>query len=399
MKPGVEARLTAARLVGRVVRGGAWSNVVVRNLDLPEADARLVRHLVYGTLRNLRRLDRAIDGLSHRPLSTIDDGLIDVLRVAFHEVLFGRTASHAVPDMAVEAARAHGHFRAVGFVNALVRNLQRNGEPTPPSGIAETFGLPEWVIDDLVATWGEGPALAFAEAAHQDAPVTFRMEAGTFLPAGMIPTAVRGAYIHPRGRVPPGAVVQDPASLAVVEAVGVDLGDRVLEVGAAPGGKTMALWDRGPAILAALDSHARRIRRARKRTARSGFGGWWVRADGRSLPFREATFDRVLVDAPCTGLGTLRRRPEIRFRVSEGDRDRLADLQRRLLEGALGMVRPGGRVVYAVCTVTSAETVRVVAGLGGRPPEGLPGLRVDGGLLMGPHLTGTDGMFISVLDG
>ena len=388
----------AAGLVGRVVRGGAWSNVVVRNLDLPSDDARLVRHLVYGTLRNLARLDRAIAWFSHRPLSTIDDHLLDVLRVAFHEVLFGRTAGHAVPDTAVESARARGYSWAAGFVNALVRNLQRHGEPRPPSGTAESFGLPEWLVDDLVSTWGEGPALAFAEAGHKDASVTFRMEAGVSPPAGVLPTAVAGAYMNPQGRVPSGAVVQDAASLAVVQAVGVGRGDRVLEVGAAPGGKTSALWDREPDRLVALDIHERRIRRARRRTDGSGFGGWWVRADGGRLPFRRATFDKVLVDAPCTGLGTLRRRPEIRFRVSQGDRDRLATLQRKMVEEALDAVRPGGRVVYAVCTVTSAETVRVVAGLGGRPPEGLPGLHMDGGLLMGPHLTDTDGMFISVLD-
>ena len=398
MKPGVEARLVAAGLVGRVVRGGAWSNVVLRHLDLQPDDARLVRHLVYGALRNLGRLDRAIAGLSRRPISAIDDDLRDVLRVAFHEVLFGRTAGHAVPDMAVESARARGYNRAAGFVNALVRNLQRHGEPTPPSGTAEAFGLPEWLVDDLVSAWGEGPALAFAEAGHKDAPVTFRMEAGGCPPTGVLPTAVTGAYCHPANRVPSGAVVQDPASLAVVQAMGVGPGDHVLEVGAAPGGKTLAIWDREPDLLVALDIHARRIRRAWKRTAGYGFGGWWVRADGGRLPFRRATFDQVLVDAPCTGLGTLRRRPEICFRVSMGDRDRLAVLQRRMLEEALEAVRPGGRVVYAVCTVTSAETVRVVAGLGGRPPNGLPGLHLDGGLLMGPHLTDTDGMFISVVD-
>ena len=97
-------------------------------------------------------------------------------------------------------------------------------------------------------------------------------------------------------------------------------------------------------------------------------------------------------------LGTLRRRPEMRLRVSIGDRDRLAVLQRRMLRQAVDVVRPGGRVVYAVCTLTRAETLEVVENMGGRPPVDLPGLRLDSGLLMGPHLTGTDGMFISVLD-
>ena len=390
--------MVAAGLVGRVARGGAWSNIVVRDIDLPQTDARLVRHLVYGTLRNLTRLDRAIDRVSHRPVATMDPGLLDVLRVAFHEVLLGRAARHAVPYTAVESARALGYARASGFVNALVRNLQRNGEPEPPSGPAEAFSLPEWFVDDLVSTWGEGPALSFAEACHEDAPVAFRMQRGVPPPIGALPAAVPGAYFHPDG-VPSGAVVQDAASLAAVQAVGVVPGDRVLEVGAAPGGKTLVLWDRDPGLLVALDVHERRIRRGHRRTGGRGFGGRWVRADGRRLPFGRAAFDKVLVDAPCTGMGTLRRRPEIRLRVSEGGRDRLAALQRRMLDEALRVVCPGGRVVYAVCTVTSAETIDVVSGLHARPPEDLPGQRLEGGLLMAPHLTGTEGMFISVLDG
>ena len=398
MKPGVPARVVAAGLVGRVVRGGAWSNLVVRDVDLPPQDARLVRYLVYGTLRNLARLDGAISGLSHRPVPTMDPVLLDVLRVAFHEVLFGRAAAHAVAFTAVESARALGCGRAARFVNALVRNLQRNGEPEPPSGTAERFSLPRWFVDDLVSGLGEDSARSFVEASHEDAPVAFRMQRGVLPPPGAVAASVSGAYVHPDG-VPPGAVVQDPASLAAVQALRVSPGERVLEVGAAPGGKTLALWDRDPGLLVALDVHERRIRRARRRTARSGFEGRWVRADGRRLPFRTASLDKVLVDAPCTGLGTLRRRPEIRLRVTESERDRLAALQRRMLDEALRVVRPGGRVVYAVCTVTSAETTDVVSGLRARPPEDLPGLRMEGGLLMAPHLTETDGMFISVVSG
>lgn len=397
MKPGVATRSTAARLVGRVVRGGAWSNVVVREIDLPTDDARLVRHLVYGTIRNLPRLDRAIAGLSNRPLSAIHRDLLDVLRVAFYEVLFGRAAAHAVPDMAVESARSFGRVRATGFVNALVRNLQRDGEPDPPSDPAGIFSLPGWVMDDLTRTLGADAARAFAEAAHQDAPVTFRMRPGSPPPVAAVPTAVPGAFVHPQGRVPQGAVVQDAASVAVVEALRVRPGDRVLEVGAAPGGKTLAIWDQGPGSLAAVDSHPRRIGRAARRLDKEGYRGWWIRADGRRLPFKSGRFDKVLVDAPCTGLGTLRRRPEIRLRVSTGDRDRLASLQRRMLAQAIEAVRPGGRVVYSVCTLTRAETLEVVEDMGGRPPEDVPGLRLDQGVLLSPHLTGTDGMFISVV--
>lgn len=397
MKAGVAARATAAGLVGRVDREGAWSNAVLRRLDLPEEDARLVRHLVYGAVRNLARIDRAIDALSDRPLGSIQRTLLDCLRVAFFEVLFDRTPDYAVADTAAAAARAGGHGPAAGFVNALVRRLQREGEPSPPGTLAETYGAPQWVVDDLREQWGAEQTGAFLEASHRPAPLTF-WTGEALPPAGAVPTPAPGVYAKGTAPLPPGALIIDPASAAAAAAVGAGPGHRVLDIGAAPGGKSALLWAQGPQALAAAEVHPRRIRRAARRLAGLRFGGWWVQADGRRLPFPPASFDRVLLDAPCTGLGTLRRRPEIRHRVSQDDCRRLACLQRNLLEAGLEMLRPGGRLVYAVCTVTRAETVGAVAGLGSRPPDGLPGRRLEEGLLMSPHLTDTDGMFIAVLE-
>lgn len=399
MKPGVQARIVAAELVGRVDRHGAWSNVVSAQLDMGAEDAGLVRHLLYGTLRNRNRIDRAIDDLASRPIGSIHPEVLDILRIAFHEVLFGRAPAHAVADVAVEATRVGGHRSATGFVNAMVRNLQRGGEPTVPHGICETLGIPQWLVADMEAAWGQGPAREFFEKSHTDAKVGVRMrDPDAPLPPDLSETGVPGVYYLSDGHPPPGAIVQDPASAAVVVALDPGPGDRVLDIGAAPGGKTLAVWDRRPETLLAIDVHPRRVVAGRRRTEALGFGGSWIRADGRRLPFAPQQFDRVLLDAPCTGLGTLRRRPEILFKVSAGERDRLAALQRQMLAAAHEMVKPGGRLVYSVCTVTPAETVEVVAGLGGRPPEGLPGSPAGEGWLMAPHLTGTDAMFITVFD-
>ena len=397
MKPGVETRALASKLVGRIARDGAWSNLVVRNTGLEDRDARLLRHLVYGTIRNLPRLDRAIAPLSNRPLSAIDHELLDILRVAFHEVLFGRAAPHAVSDSAVESARLAGHGRAAGFVNALVRQMQRTGEPEPPDDLAGRFSLPDWVIDDLTDAWGKEGAANFVDASHQDAPVMFRMTPGFTPPAAALPTRVPGTFRHPDGKVPSGAEVQDGASFAVVSALGVTPEDRILEIGAAPGGKTLAIGDGHPRFQVAVDIHPRRVRQASRRVGRTGLPVRWVRGDGTRLPFPGRKFDKVLVDAPCTGLGVLRRRPEIRLRVTRAERDRLADLQARLLVEARRVLRPDGLLVYSVCTLTRAETLDIAARFGGYPPAGLPGLRTEHGLLMGPHLTDTDGMFISVI--
>jgi 16S rRNA (cytosine967-C5)-methyltransferase len=124
----------------------------------------------------------------------------------------------------------------------------------------------------------------------------------------------------------------------------------------------------------------------------------WVLADAEHPPFGRQTFDKVLLDAPCTGLGTLRRRPEIRHRLDPEAPRAYGSLQRTLLERALDLVLPGGRLVYSVCTVFPEETTEVVAGLGGRAPSGLEGTPLGDGVLLAPHITGTDGMYISVFD-
>ena len=171
---------------------------------------------------------------------------------------------------------------------------------------------------------------------------------------------------------------------------------RVLDLAAAPGGKAAHLLDQvgRSGTVVAVDSHPRRVGTGRRRVP----GATWLVADGRRPPLRAASFDRVLVDAPCSGLGTLRRHPEIRYRVTQDGVLRLATVQRALLDSAMRLATPGGRVVYSVCTVTPEETVEVVAGRGARPPEGLPGRRFGDGWLMTPDAGPVDGMFVAVID-
>jgi 16S rRNA (cytosine967-C5)-methyltransferase len=198
--------------------------------------------------------------------------------------------------------------------------------------------------------------------------------------------------------------IQDRASQMISEHLLRWAGATVLDMCAAPGGKATGMAGTGRLVVAA-DVSLARTRVVRSNATRLGSESVvTVVADGTTAPFPSATFDLVLVDAPCTGLGVLRRRPDARWRVQPGDVDRLAALQRRLLASAAGLVRPGGVLAYSVCTLTSSETAAVdrwcareLAAFAPQPPPGGPWKAAGRGALLLPQTEGTDGMFLLVL--
>lgn len=406
MKRGVEARVVAATLLRRVIDEGAYSNVVVRTgtEDMERRDALFVQLLVYTSIRFLSRIDRTID---ERVSREIDDVVRSILRVGVAEMLFTDGEPHAVVDSAVEATRALDVPRASGFVNGVLRNVARQGEPTlpdGPSGEALRVGVPEWLYRDLVSAYGVDTATAFLDASNLPTRIGVRRRSGES--PGSAVHGVEDAFVleelagHRDAIANGDLVISDPSSTAVAAALDPRSGDRILDLAAAPGGKTLHLSDLvgGRGLIVAMDRHGRRVAVARRRTQRWGADIQWVIGDALAPPFAQATFDRVLLDAPCTGLGTLRRRPEIRHRINEGSAAKAGQLQRRMLEAALPLLRPGGRLVYSVCTVTPEETTGVVGGTGSRAPAGLPGAPLAGGVLLAPHTTGSDGMFVAVID-
>jgi len=404
VKPGVASRAAARTIVTRVLRSGAYSNLVVRSEThgLAPEDARLSKRLAYDTLRNLLRIDRTISSVSARPLQSINEEVLDSLRVGVNELLFAATAEHAAVDSAVEVARSI-QPAAAGFSNAILRAVIRQGEPKLPEGSegsALRFGQALWVYELMVNAWGRQEAEAFFAASQLEPPRTARLRGGR-APDGVSPVAgIDGAFELPADTaVPDNMAIQDGSSIAVGMALDAQPGDRVLDLAAAPGGKTLHILDQmnGQGLVIASDGHPRRVRAAARRLEDAP--ARWCVADGRRSPYRSHSFDRVLVDAPCSGFGTLRRRPEIRYRVADADLGELAGLQSEMLAEAVRVVKPGGVVVYSVCTVTPQETIGVVAGLPAEPIVGLPGRAWGGGWLLGPHLTGTDGMFITRIRG
>ena len=388
-------RAAAARAIGRVVRGGAYSNRVIaaESAALTSEERRTAHRIGYGVLRWLLRLDHALEHYSSRTQSHVQLPVWDILRVGAWEVVFGAVPDAIAVDSAVEAVRELGHPRAAGYVNAVLRALVRGGEPQIGDR-ALAASVPPPVLALFDAQWGEARTDRFFDASNRDAPLTFRARPpGASAPVDADPiAAVPDAYTGPS--VPDGWAVQDAASIAVGWLVDPVPGDHVLDMAAAPGGKTLHLLDQGASVTA-MDIHPRRLRRAARRVGPTDVH--WLIADGRRTPFSPRSFDRILLDAPCTGLGVLRRRPEIKYRVTPDEVRRLAAVQRGMVAEARRLVAPGGRIVYSVCTVTEAETTGIVDD-GFHPPDlGIGEVRGNG-LQLSPDVSGTDGMFIAVAE-
>jgi 16S rRNA (cytosine967-C5)-methyltransferase len=324
--------------------------------------------------------------------------VLSVLRIAATEILVLGHSAHGVVDGAVDAVEMLSMARAKGYVNAVSRNLAS----TPKPALTAMDSFPRWMgarlegafpmVEELFASLNEPvrPGLRARNDSTFDAspvvgiPSAFYAEEGTDIEA-----------LSMSGH----ADVIDPASTAVAVALDVAPGDVVADLAAAPGGKTRAIADQmsGEGMLVASDRHRTRLAGARRRSADLDHVEW-LRLDASHLPYREASFDKVLLDAPCTGLGTVRRRPEIRHRIEPDAPQRYGEVQREMLVNALTLVTPGGRLVYSVCTMFEEETTDAIASLGGRPPDMAVGDVMGDGLMLTPLNAGTDGMFIAVFD-
>jgi len=383
---GADARRLAAEALVRIDAEGAYANLVVpavlERSHLETRDRGFVTELVYGTTRRRRSCDWLIDRFL---LSDLDPVARAYLRMGAYQLVFLDTPAHAAVSSTVDAAPR----KISGLVNAVLRKVAAADNTWPDD--ATRLSYPDWIIERLQTDLGVESALAALEAMNEAASATERDD----------------------------GYIQDLGSQWVADAVGAQPGERVLDLCAAPGGKATRLAGTGASVVAAdlrptrVGLIADNVRTLGLGAARSGastasgasesVSGVVVplAADGLHPPFAPASFDRVLIDAPCSGLGTLRRRPDARWRIAESDVTALAELQLALVESALALVRPGGHLVYSVCTVTAAETTAVDALLADRhpdlvalPPPDDPWVPAGRGALLLPQAAGTDAMFL-----
>lgn len=415
---GRRPRAAALAAIRRVVEGSAYSNLVVpAELDragLSGRDRAFASDLAYGTIRRLIPIDAALGLASNRSLDDVDPEALALLRLGAYQLLFSRVPAHAAVSETVALAGP----RHRGFVNAVLRHVRPASSPgDTDAAISLRTGLAEWAVAELrrlLPSQVESAAAALASPAHATLRVntcrTDRDSLRTEIERRGHP--VEAGRFHPDVLRAPGAMpagipgyreglfgVQDEASVLVGAAVQAGPGERILDACAGPGGKAahLACQVSSGGLVVAADVHLRRAGLVRSTAVRLGVGMRIVVQDARR-PALRGGFDAILVDAPCSGLGAARRRPELLWRQSKTDLARLARLQVAILAGAAPLVRPGGRLVYSVCTFPRAETDAAVRAFVNRCPEfelaGVPG--ADGMApvhRLWPHRHDTDAMF------
>jgi 16S rRNA (cytosine967-C5)-methyltransferase len=366
------ARALALRAMERI-DGGAYANLVVPALlarsDLTRPDRNLVTELVYGATRMRRACDWLVDRFLVKPP---DRAARAALRLGAYQLEFMRVPAHAAVSQTVAAAPA----RARPLVNAVLRRVAASGPPAAGDWPSDAVRLsyPDWVVDALVADLGPDRGMQALTNMNAAGGVTVRED----------------------------GYVQDRASQWVADALGAEAGEVVLDLCAAPGGKATALA-RHAGSVAAMDVRPGRVALIAENATRLALPNVApVVGDATLPPFRDRNATRVLVDAPCSGLGVLHRRPDARWRVTPKDVASLATLQRHMLDKAAALLAPGGVLAYSVCTLTGAETVDVDAWLAEAHPElrpiGPPGPPWEPWGRGGRVLPGeTDGMFLLVV--
>ena len=394
------ARAAAYETVFRVFEQEAYADRALRTAaaSLDQRDRAFAQRLAYGTIQRVRTLDYAIEQLGRRPVRKLDPPVRAALRLGAYELGFMQTPRHAAVNEAVELVRTAKLERAVAFTNAVLRRVADGIgtllESLPEGALKHSY--PDWVEEVWTRDFGREQALALMRAQNEAPETVVRLIRGEIEGE---PTDIPGAYRV--ARVDEGALAegriwpQSRGSQLAGLVVGARTGERTLDLCAAPGGKaTMLAGD-----VTAVDKHPGRARELEENAARLGATNVRVVcADALELPPELLDYDRALVDAPCSGLGVLASRPDLRWRAEP-----LPKLQLALMRAAADRARTGGTIVYSVCTLNADENEAIIdaSGLAPEPlgeewPQFAHPKRPEF-LLTRPDLHGTSGFFIARL--
>ncbi|MCA0988024.1 16S rRNA (cytosine(967)-C(5))-methyltransferase RsmB [Guptibacillus algicola] len=437
-------REAALDVIEKINKNQAYSNLLLNETinkhKLNRKDIGLLTEIVYGTIQRQKTLDFYLDDfLTNR--KKIQPWVISLLHLSLYQMTYlDRVPDRAVIHEAVEIAKKRGHKGISGMVNGVLRNVQRKGlkDFSSISDDAERISIekshPLWLVQRWIEQFGIAETEAMCDENLQAPYVTARVntmkttvdnvlndlsEAGLDVIKGELSEdaikVVQGHLIetdvYKRGEV----TIQDESSMLVARALDIESGQAVLDACAAPGGKTTHIAERlqGQGYVQSLDLHDHKIKLIKKQAERLGLTNVEAKAlDSRLVTdeFEGNSFDRILVDAPCTGFGVLRRKPDIKWSKKPEDVERITSVQRGILDSQASLVKPGGKLVYSTCTIEEAENQEIVASFLKEHPEfsfdttmkeRLPKkveAYVDGGeLQLLPHYFGTDGFYIATL--
>ncbi|HEY1592192.1 MAG TPA: 16S rRNA (cytosine(967)-C(5))-methyltransferase RsmB [Solirubrobacteraceae bacterium] len=417
------ARACAFAAVRRVFEQGAYADrafaAEARRLGLDPRDRALAMRIAYGTVQRRRALDHVAGRLVRRPLAELEPAVLAALRIGLFQLLYlDAVGAHAAVNESVELVKQASPGGA-GLINAVLRRAVGEGpeivgalDDRDPAAASIMHSVPEWLAELWWRELGTGEARALLRRINE--PPESAIRANTLLaPADQV-AGVIGVPNHPAPGLPEGLVLDGPfdaegsalwrdgaimpqsrGSMAAARELAPQPGERVLDLCAAPGAKTthLAALLEDDGVVVAVERNSGRARGLEQTAARMHASCVRVELGDAAAPRADPPFDRVLVDPPCSGLGTLQSRPDLRWRASPEAIAELSELQQRIVAAGASALAPGGVLVYSVCTISSAESERVIDRLLVDRQE----LELERATQLLPHRDGTDGFFIARL--
>lgn len=426
----MDCRAAAARTLAQVIAGQSLNKALPQQLDkVAERDRGLLQELCYGSLRQWPRLAAIAAQLLDKPLRSKDQDIQALIILGLYQLSDTRIPDHAAVASTVAATRALSKPWAKGLVNALLRRYQRDSEQLyskldPAADLAH----PQWLYQRLLQDWGEQQAKLIMATNNSRPPMTLRVnlsrisrdnyqhllqeqgiesEAGAYSDAALYLKQPLDVTALP-GFASALVSVQDEAAQLAAQLLAPQAGERILDACAAPGGKTCHALELQPEIqeLVALDIDSERLSRVAENLERLGLSATLLAADAAEPPAQLEThsFDRILVDAPCSASGVIRRHPDIKLLRRDRDIEHLAEQQLAILKGLWPLLKPGGRLLYVTCSVLDRENSATIQAFLSQQADAQHcelasnwGQRRDFGIQLLPQDKGPDGLFFAAL--